>query len=67
MNGVNAHIVMPHNSMAVKVAAVRGYGASITLCENTKTGRERTAAAVVSQHPQSTLVHPYNDQRVQCG
>lgn len=67
VKGVNAHIVMPHNSMAVKIAAVRSYGASITLCENTKTGRERTAADVVSEHPLSTLVHPYNDHRVQCG
>ncbi|CAM9230115.1 unnamed protein product [Hapterophycus canaliculatus] len=58
---------MPHNSMAVKVAAVRGYGASITLCENTKIGRETTAAAVVSEHPLSALIHPYNDHRVQCG
>ncbi|CAM9791207.1 unnamed protein product [Ectocarpus sp. 13 AM-2016] len=67
VKGVNAHIVMPHNSMAVKVAAVRDYGASITLCENTKSGRETTAAAVVSGHPLSTLIHPYNDPRVQCG
>lgn len=67
MKGANAHIVMPHNSMAVKVAAVRGYGATVTFCENTKTGRESTAAAVVSEHPMSALVHPYNDYRVQCG
>lgn len=67
MKGVNAHIVMPHNSTAVKVAAVRGYGATVTFCENTKTGRESTAAAVVSEHPLSALVHPYNDYRVQCG
>eukprot|EP00752_Nemacystus_decipiens_P008737 g7798.t1 len=67
VKGVNVHIVMPHNSMAVKVAAVRGYGASVTFCENTPTGRESTAAAVVAEHPFSALVHPYNDYRVQCG
>lgn len=66
-NGVNAHIVMPSNSMVVKMSAVRGYGASITLCENTTTGREKTAAAVLSALPHSVLVHPYNDPRVQCG
>ena len=66
-NGKNAHIVMPSNSMAVKVSAVRGYGASITLCENTTTGREQAAAAVQSNLPHSILVHPYNDPRVQCG
>ena len=53
--------------MAVKVSAVRGYGATITLCENTTTGREETAAAVLSALPHSVLVHPYNDPRVQCG
>lgn len=67
VKGVNAHIVMPRNSMAVKVAAVRGYGASITLCENTKTGREDACNAVLAGLPHSTLVHPYNDSRVQCG
>lgn len=67
MKGVNAHIVMQHNSMEVKVAAVRGYGASVTFCENTAVGREETAAAVLSAVPHSILVHSYNDPRVQCG
>lgn len=53
--------------MAVKVAAVRDYGANITLCENTKSGRESTAASVLSSLSDSILVHPYNDPRVQCG
>ena len=65
--GINAHIVMPNNSIAVKVEAVRGYGARVTFCENTKTGREDTAATVLSRLPNSAFVHPYNDPRVQCG
>ncbi|CAN0496430.1 unnamed protein product, partial [Scytosiphon promiscuus] len=66
-NGLKAHIVMPKNSMAVKMSAVRDYGASITLCENTMTGREKTAAAVLSSLPHSILVHSFTDPRVQCG
>ncbi|CAM9984943.1 unnamed protein product [Laminaria digitata] len=66
-NGVKAHIVMPNNSMAVKMSAVRDYGASITLCQNTTTGREKAAVEVLSTLPHSLLVHPYNDPRVQCG
>ena len=64
---MNAHIVMTKNSMTIKMSAVRGYGASITLCENSMTGREETAAAVLSALPHSILVHSSNDPRVQCG
>ncbi|CAN0152191.1 unnamed protein product [Pylaiella littoralis] len=67
VNGVNAHVVMTHNSTAVKVAAVRGYGASVTFCDNSMPSRESTAAAVVSEHPLSTLIPSSNDYRVQCG
>ncbi|CAM9429752.1 unnamed protein product [Pylaiella littoralis] len=67
VKGVNAHVVMTHNSTPVKVAAVRGYGASITFCDNSMSSRESTAAAVVSAHPLSTLVPSSNDHRVQCG
>ena len=35
MLGVPAYIVMPSDAPAVKVAAVQGYGATITYCENT--------------------------------
>ena len=32
-SGIPAHIVMPSNSSKVKVAAVKGYGGSVTFCE----------------------------------
>ena len=66
-NGKNAHVVMPRNSVAIKVTTVRGWGANITLCENSTTGREQAAAAVQSNLPHSILVHSSNDPRVQCG
>lgn len=34
--GVSAHIVMPDNSPAVKIAAVEEYGGHITFCPNTE-------------------------------
>ena len=36
LRGVNAHIVMPVDAPTVKKDAVRGYGAQITECVNTK-------------------------------
>lgn len=36
LRGLKAHIVMPSDAPAVKKAAVKGYGASITECVNTK-------------------------------
>ena len=38
--GTKAYIVMPDNSPAVKVNAVKGYGAQITFCEPTQAARE---------------------------
>lgn len=65
--GVNAHIVMPSNSLEVKVAAVRGYGASVTLCEPSKSGREDAAAVILAKLPNAKLIHPSNDPAVICG
>ncbi len=42
-----AYIVMPNNSPAVKVAAVKGYGAEITFCEPTQAARESTLHRIV--------------------
>ncbi|CAB1101655.1 unnamed protein product [Ectocarpus sp. CCAP 1310/34] len=67
VRGIPAQIVMPRSCMAVKVDAVRGYGASVTLCENSKSSRESTAADIVSKLPGSSLIHSSNDARVQCG
>ena len=36
LRGVKAHIVMPFNAPVVKKNAIKGYGALITECENTK-------------------------------
>jgi len=64
--GIAAHIVMPTNSAAVKLAAVRGLGIEPLLCEPTAAAREATAADVQSRTG-ATLVHPFNDTAVIAG
>jgi threonine dehydratase len=62
--GIPCTVVMPETAPAVKVAAVRGYGAEIVFCKQ----REREATrARVQQERRSTLVHPFEDPRVIAG
>lgn len=58
---------MPSNSLPVKIAAVRGYGAKVTLCEPTTNGREDAAAAILARLPNARLIHPSDDPHVICG
>lgn len=64
--GIPAHIVMPSNAPAPKVAAVRGYGARVVLCEPTLAAREATAEAVAAATG-ATFLHPYNQAEVIAG
>ncbi|MBC6996226.1 threonine/serine dehydratase [Neolewinella lacunae] len=64
--GVPAYIVMPHDAPRVKVAAVEGYGATITYCENTPQDRQRTLDAVVAKTG-AAFIHPFNDYGVIAG
>jgi threonine dehydratase len=64
--GTKAFIVMPENSTKVKVDAVRGYGAEVTLCEATQEAREMTLKQIVDKTG-AELIHPYNDYRVITG
>lgn len=66
LRGIPAHVVMPSNAPAAKVAAVRAYGAHITFCEPTLEARERMLDGVVAAHG-AEVVHPYNDERVIAG
>jgi threonine dehydratase len=61
-----ATIVMPENSNAVKIAAVRGYGAAVVLCPATTEAREAETARVVRETG-ATLIHPFNDSRIIAG
>jgi threonine dehydratase len=66
LRGIPAYIVMPNNAPAVKKAAVAGYGGKITYCEPTLEAREATLSQIVEETG-STVVHPYNDERVIAG
>lgn len=64
--GTSAFIVMPKNSPAVKIAAVKGYGAHITFCEPTQASRESTIQKII-ENTGAAFIHPYDDFRVITG
>ncbi|MEO0311413.1 MAG: hypothetical protein RIQ89_1070 [Bacteroidota bacterium] len=64
--GVKAYIVMPSTSPAVKVNAVKGYGAEITFCEPNQAAREAALQKIVEETG-AEFVHPYDDNRVITG
>jgi len=66
LRGVPARVVMPHNSSAAKLAAVRAYGGEVILCEPTVAAREAAAARLVAETG-ALFVHPYDDPDVISG
>src|SRR5436190_12350333 len=46
LRGIAAHIVMPSNTLKVKVRAVEGYGGRIIFCEPNQRAREEACARV---------------------
>jgi len=66
LRGVPARVVMPHNSSAAKLAAVRAYGGEVTLCEPTVAAREAAAAKIVAATG-AVFIHPYDDPDVISG
>jgi len=51
LHGKACTIVMPHNSAAVKVAAVREYGATVDLIDVARIGRAERVAQLAAEHP----------------
>jgi len=66
LKNIPAFVVMPRNAPPVKIAAVKGYGAEVILCEPTQTARESTLKKVVSDTG-STFIHPYDNVDVIAG
>lgn len=64
--GIPAVIVMPRNSSAVKLEAVRREGAEILLCEPGRVAREAALAQLLRTR-KLEVVHPYDDDRVIAG
>lgn len=63
---IPAYIVMPENAPAVKVAAVRQYGADITFCKPTQQARETTLEQIVTDTG-ATFIHPYDNPDIVTG
>jgi threonine dehydratase len=66
LRGIPAVVVMPENSSAVKIAAVRNHGAEVIFCRPGRIAREATLAELLAKRELS-LVHPYDDYRVIAG
>lgn len=61
-----AYIVMPSNSPEVKVAAVKGYGAEVILCNPGLNSREKTCEDI-QRKTEAVFIHPSNDLNVILG
>ncbi len=59
-------VVMPSNSPKVKIDAVKGYGAKVTLCPSTQKDREEFTRNIISKTG-AIFIHPYNDERIIAG
>ena len=64
--GMPATLVMPHDAPAAKVAATRGYGASVVFYDRYTEDREAIGAGLAEQHG-LTLVPPYDHVDVIAG
>ena len=66
LHGLKAVVVMPHNSVAMKVEAAKGYGAEVIYCGDSTDDRERVTAELIAKHGYA-LIHPYNDEKLIAG
>lgn len=66
IRGIKAYIVVPSNTPAPKVGAIRNYGGEITFCKPTLEARESTTDELIAGTG-AVLIHPYNDYRVIAG
>lgn len=64
IRGLPAWVVMPRTAPALKIDAVRSYGAEIVLCDHAD--RDTTAAAVM-ERTGASLIHPFDDPMVIAG
>jgi threonine dehydratase len=64
--GVAAHVVVPRNAPAIKLAQIREAGAHVILCEPSMAARDGECARVLAETG-GTLVHPFDDARVIAG
>ena len=61
-----AYIVMPKGAPKIKIKAVRGYGAEVTLCENNENSRVRTCNKIIKETG-ANFIHPFDNDFVILG
>src|SRR5438552_3312092 len=66
LRGIPAHIVMPKNSVKVKVRAVERSGAHIIFCEPNDAAREAACADAIAKTG-ATLIHSFENEDVMAG
>ena len=66
LRGITAHVVMPENSLRVKIAAVKGYGARVVLCEPTLEAREVGARRLLEETG-AAYIPPYDHADIVAG
>ena len=66
LRGIKSYIVMPENSMKVKIDAVKSYGGIITFCTPTLEARESTLEKVMAE-TEAVEIHPYDNYNIICG
>jgi threonine dehydratase len=64
--GIPAYVVMPGNAPAIKVANVRGFGATVHFCAPNVAARE-AACAQVQRATGAALIHPFDNAAVIAG
>lgn len=64
--GIEATIVMPSDAPEVKLAATRGYGATVVLYERERSHREEIARELAASRG-ATVVPPFDDPRIVAG
>ena len=64
--GIPAHVVVPEDAIASKVAAIRAYGATLHFCAPTLAARDEAADRIRSETG-ATLVHPFTHPEVIAG
>ncbi len=66
LRGIPAHVVMPENTVRVKIDSVRRLGASIVFCAPSNRARVETLAGVIAQTG-AVEIHPFAHPRVIAG
>ena len=66
LRSIDAHIVMPENSAAVKLAAVRRLGVEPVFSKSDTESREAVARRV-QEETGATFIHPFDNDRVMAG